>query len=249
MFKNKIEDILQKNNYEFIHLTSTSSTMFDVDNYLKKNSKNCICLCDKQTEGRGQRGNKWYSPVGNIYCSASFDNFLDIKEHFLFSVLISLSIKKSLEKFNANNIYFKWPNDIFYKKKKFAGIISKIVNINAKKSFIIIGFGINFISDPLLNKYKATYVKSFCDIKSIEEFFLVFFKVLFSNLRILKSYKKNQLIKIFSNSLMFLNKKINLVLPNGISKHGIFRGVNQDGSLKLEINCKIENIYNGSIKI
>jgi len=249
MFQKKIENILQKYNYEFFHTKTTKSTMLDVRNYLKVYKENCFYLSDQQSEGKGQRGNYWHSPPGNIYCSISFDNFLDIKEHFLFSVLISLSIKMSLEKFNAKNIYFKWPNDIFYKKNKFAGMISEIIDTNENKSHIIVGFGINFISAPQLKKYDATYIKSFCNLKSINEFLLVFIKILFSNLQALQKGKKNKLMKVFSESLMFIDKKVNIVFSNSSSKNGIFRGVNDDGSLKLETKYKIENIYKGSIKL
>ena len=112
------ENTFNKNNYEFFHKETTSSTMDDVKNFIKNKKKNCIYLSDKQINGKGQRGNFWHSPLGNVYCSISFENFLHIKDHFLFSVLVALTVKKSLEIFNAKNIFFKWPNDIFFKKKK-----------------------------------------------------------------------------------------------------------------------------------
>ena len=249
MVQNKIKNILKKNNYDFFQKNITASTMLDVLKHLKDRKNNCIYLSDQQSNGRGQRGKTWDSPIGNIYCSISFDNFLSIKDHFLFSVLIAVTIKMSLEKFDANNIYFKWPNDIFYKKKKFAGIISEIVNISKIKSYVIVGFGINFISSPILKNYDATYLKYFSKVKTIDEFLLVFVKSLFLNLDKLKKGKKKYLMNFFTNSLIFNNEKIIIVTPNNIEKHGIFRGVNEDGSLRLEMNKSIENIYNGSIKL
>ena len=118
MTKKKIKKFLDKYDYEFVHTKNTKSTMDDVRNHLINNNKNCVYLSDQQSEGKGQRGNKWHSPPGNIYCSISFDNFLDIKEHFLFSFIAAISIKMSLEKLDIKDIFFKWPNDIFYKKKK-----------------------------------------------------------------------------------------------------------------------------------
>ena len=53
----------------------------------------------------------------------------------------------------------------------------------------------------------------------------------------------------FSESLMLINEKIKIVFPNTLIKNGIFRGVNDDGSLMLETDDKIENIYNGSIEL
>ena len=223
--------------------------MFDAHNYLKKNKKNCFLLADQQSKGRGQRGKNWHSPVGNIYCSISFDNFLDINEHFLFSILISISIRTTLEKFNAKNINFKWPNDIFYKSNKFAGMISEITDIDKKNSHIIVGLGINFVSAPEIKNYNTTYLRSFCNIKSINEFLIVFIEVLFLNLEEIRREGKNMLIKRFSKYLMFVDEKIKITLPNDLIKEGIFRGVNDDGSLQLEINKEIKNIYNGRIEL
>ena len=75
-------------------------------------------LANQQTDGIGRRGSYWHSPSGNFYCSISIDNFLEIKDHFLYSILVCVSIKMVLEKFGVKKIKFKWPNDIFYEKKK-----------------------------------------------------------------------------------------------------------------------------------
>ena len=248
MIDKNIKNIFNKNCYDFFHIETTSSTMYDVKNYIKKNKKNCIYLSDKQTNGKGQRGNFWHSPIGNVYCSISFNNFLHVKEHFLFSVLVALSVKKSLENFNAKNIFFKWPNDIFFKKKKFGGIISEILNIH-HKSYVIVGFGINIESSPQLLNYKTTFAKYFSNIKTKEDFLSFFFKQLFFYLSELKEGKKKYLMNDFSKSLLLFNEKISIVQYDKEKNIGIFRGINDDGSLRLEKNGNIENIYNGSIKI
>ena len=242
------ENTFNKNNYEFFHKETTSSTMDDVKNFIKNKKKNCIYLSDKQINGKGQRGNFWHSPLGNVYCSISFENFLHIKDHFLFSVLVALTVKKSLEIFNAKNIFFKWPNDIFFKKKKFGGIISELIKVNSK-SYVIVGFGINIESSPKLSNYKTTFAKHFSDIKSKEDFLLVFFKQLFFKLSELQEGRKKYLMNEFSKSLLLFNEKILIINKNKEKNEGIFRGINDDGSLRLEKNGDIKNIYNGSIQI
>ena len=155
----------------------------------------------------------------------------------------------SLEKFNADNIFFKWPNDILYKQKKFAGIISEVININESKSYIVIGFGINVISAPIIKSYDVTFIKSFCRINSIDDFLLVFFDILFSNLIYLQNEENDYLRNFFSQSLILMNQKIKIVFPNLSTKSGIFKGINNDGSLILKTDNSIENIYYGSIKL
>ena len=245
----KIKKITKLYNYEFVHLKSTTSTMFDIKRYLKNKNRNFIILADQQTKGKGRRGNSWYSPKGNIYCSISFNNFLDRKDHFLFSMLIAVSIKNSLEKLNVRDIKFKWPNDLFFENKKFSGIISEIFNINQLNSYIIVSFGINITSSPELKRYSTTYVKTFCKIQSISFFLLIFYEILFLNLNHLKENNKKKLILQFKDSLMFVDEKIKIKLNNNVKITGIFRGINNDGSLRLENNNKISSLYNGTIEL
>ena len=161
----KIKEIIKENKYEFIHTKSTPSTMINVKNFLNIENKNCIVLSDQQTAGKGRRGNLWHSPKGNIYCSISFNNSLDLKNHFLYSILAVVSIKMALEKFNAKNIKFKWPNDIFFENKKFSGVILETHKIINDKTYMIVGIGINIDSCPKVLEYPTTYVKSFCKLK------------------------------------------------------------------------------------
>ncbi len=249
MIENKIKKIAKKNKYDFIHVDSTTSTMHDVKKFLNSNNRNCIFLANKQTEGIGRRGNYWHSPKGNLYCSMSIDNFLEIKDHFLYSILVCVSIKMVLEKFGVKKIKFKWPNDLFYENQKIGGMISEIVKVGKFDKYIIVGFGINFDSSPDIKEYPTNYLKSFCNIQNINDFLILFFNFFFLNLQNLRIKNIKDMISVFTRSLMFKGKKINIILPNKSILSGIFRGIDSDGSLQLEKNNIIEKIYNGTIKL
>ena len=53
----------------------------------------------------------------------------------------------------------------------------------------------------------------------------------------------------FKKSLMFLNKKIKIKLNDNKNISGIFKGINNDGSLRLKKNNKISSLYNGTIEL
>ena len=243
-----IENILKNNNFKFIHLKSTKSTMQDSKIYLNKYKSNLFILADEQREGKGQRGNKWESPYGNIYCSIVINNSLDLDKYFLFSMLTAVSIKICLSRLGVSEIKFKWPNDILYKKRKFGGIILEPYNIQKSEQYVIIGLGINFNSSPLLTNYNTTYIKEFVQVQSKNLFlenFLKIFLYLCSNLN-------NEQIRIFSDfhkSLLFLNEKIEITTSNNQVMKGIFKGIRNDGSLILDIDDKSFYIYSGRIKI
>ena len=55
-------------------------------------------------------------------------------------------------------ISFKWPNDIFVNEKKICGILQEVITVE-NKNFLIIGIGINVLSNPKIDtKYKTTSI-------------------------------------------------------------------------------------------
>lgn len=103
-----------------------------------------------QTAGRGQQGNKWSSQAGqNLLFSIllkKFDYFgmspLPAARQFLISRAAALSVASFLEKWGLE-AQIKWPNDIYVKDRKIAGIL--IENGLQGHSLVrsIIGIGIN----------------------------------------------------------------------------------------------------------
>jgi BirA family biotin operon repressor/biotin-[acetyl-CoA-carboxylase] ligase len=101
-----------------------------------------IINAKKQTKGRGQRNNKFFSnQEGGIYTTIICP-INDITLHFNYNRAISLSICQSIKKiFPDAPIFIKWPNDIYWKDKKLGGIL--LENHLKSPNHLIIGFGIN----------------------------------------------------------------------------------------------------------
>jgi BirA family biotin operon repressor/biotin-[acetyl-CoA-carboxylase] ligase len=103
-----------------------------------------VILAEKQTNGRGQRGNHWKSlPNENLLMSFPID--LTIFNHFQLPSLnhfISLGIHDFLTTY-SNKAHIKWPNDLVIEHRKIAGILIETqIERNAFNSAII-GIGIN----------------------------------------------------------------------------------------------------------
>ena len=97
-----------------------------------------------QTAGKGQIGNAWESAVAenSLFSMVIYPNKIEPAEQFLISQLVSLGIKKTLDTF-TDDITIKWPNDIYWKDKKIAGILIENVLQGKNIKFSIIGIGIN----------------------------------------------------------------------------------------------------------
>ena len=83
-------------------------------------------------------------------------------------------------------ISFKWPNDVFVNGKKICGILQELITLNSKK-FLIIGIGVNVISNPNINnKYQVTNIlletKKKPSIKKIINLIILSYEKFFFNL-------------------------------------------------------------------
>ncbi|SFV64764.1 Biotin operon repressor / Biotin-protein ligase [hydrothermal vent metagenome] len=129
------------NQIEFFNFESIDSTN---DFLLKQpfNKKIQICIAKEQTQGKGQFNRKWLADKNtSILCSIK-RNFPNISLNGL-SLVVGLSIIKTLEKhYQIVGLKIKWPNDIYYKDKKLAGILLENIVQNQQQS-LVIGFGVN----------------------------------------------------------------------------------------------------------
>jgi len=143
--------------FKFKKVKSTNDTAIGL---IKNNKKYIGCVyADMQTKGKGARGKKWISRKGNLFSTLFFPmkgNYPPFNEFSLINpIIISNVIKIYCTK---GNITFKFPNDIYVNDKKICGILQEVINFK-KKKFLIIGIGLNIISNPSLKKnYQATNI-------------------------------------------------------------------------------------------
>ena len=143
--------------FKFGSVTSTNDVAIKL---IKKEQKEFGCVhAENQTKGRGTYGRKWISNKGNFFVSIFFplkNNYPPFNEFSIINpIIISGVIKHFCEK---KNIKLKFPNDIFVNRRKICGILQELITINGNK-FLIIGIGINIVSNPKINnQYQATNI-------------------------------------------------------------------------------------------
>tara|TARA_Y100000590_G_C15728529_1_gene1016162 strand:+ start:1782 stop:2366 length:585 start_codon:yes stop_codon:yes gene_type:complete len=143
--------------FKFKRVTSTNDTAI---NLIKQKKKQFGYVhAEIQTRGRGTQGKKWISKKGNLFGSIFFplkNKYPPFNEFSIINpILISGVIKHFCKKKDIN---LKFPNDILVNGKKICGILQELITSKGKK-FLIIGIGINVVSNPSIkNKYSATNI-------------------------------------------------------------------------------------------
>lgn len=104
-----------------------------------------FCLhTDFQTAGKGQQGNKWESQKGKnlLFSKIIYPSHISIDGQFIISQLISLALKKTLDKY-TEHITIKWPNDIYWKDEKIGGILIENSLQGSAIRYSVMGVGLN----------------------------------------------------------------------------------------------------------
>jgi len=141
-------DLLSKNRF-VLRLDEVDSTNNYMKSLISKHpEEGSLVVADFQTGGRGQMGNSWYSEKGEnlLFSMLIYPGNLPANEQFIISRIASLAVKNTLDQF-VNDIRIKWPNDIYWKEKKIAGML--IENDLQGKIILnsIVGIGININQD------------------------------------------------------------------------------------------------------
>ena len=73
-----------------------------------------VVLTDKQTAGRGQRGNSWEAQAGENFTFSILLKpiFLSPDNQFVLNISISLAIWNFLRDLLQEGVFIKWPNDL-----------------------------------------------------------------------------------------------------------------------------------------
>lgn len=133
--------------HKIIYLPICHSTNLYAQEWLASHpvEEGLVILSDKQTAGKGQRGNTWEAEPGkNITLSVVLTPyFLPLKQLFYLNIVVSLAVFHFLQKYIINGLKIKWPNDLIYENKKISGILVENSIREQQIESAIAGIGIN----------------------------------------------------------------------------------------------------------
>ncbi len=103
----------------------------------------CLLVAEQQTAGRGRLGRVWHSNAaqGPVNLTFSLGLPLEPKDWSGLSLAVGLSLAQSLHP----DIRLKWPNDLWWRERKLAGVLIETANVGraGRSRFVVIGIGLN----------------------------------------------------------------------------------------------------------
>jgi BirA family biotin operon repressor/biotin-[acetyl-CoA-carboxylase] ligase len=130
---------------QLIILTKTQSTNSHLLSLCQHSSQSGVaCVAESQTKGRGRRGRHWVSPAGhNIYLSMTWRFTGCLEDLSGLSLAIGLAVVRVLDNYGLCNLSLKWPNDVYCRGQKLAGILIDIASTDGDDCLAVIGIGLN----------------------------------------------------------------------------------------------------------
>lgn len=103
----------------------------------------------QQTGGRGRRGRRWASPVGNLYCSTILRPDCSAPRAAELGFVAALAVADLVQ--DGRAVRVKWPNDVLVDGGKVAGILPESsIGQDGHVEHVVLGIGLNVAFAPSL---------------------------------------------------------------------------------------------------
>lgn len=205
-----------------------------------------------QTAGRGRRGRVWLSPPGrNIYATFLFKHLAD---GFHSGCLVGVGALACLrEAAPAMNAFLKWPNDLYVRDRKLAGLLCESARIERGRiSGAVAGIGINVnLTEEELRRIDqpATSVR----VEEKQEFNIenltkrlaeIVFRYYITYLN-----SADSLLAEWRSANRLIGRKLSVTDSCGRTHEGIFRAISADGSMIFEEDGQERCFTCGDVRI
>ncbi|MBN3135598.1 bifunctional biotin--[acetyl-CoA-carboxylase] ligase/biotin operon repressor BirA [Pectobacterium punjabense] len=210
------------------------------------------CLAEYQQSGRGRRGRQWFSPFGaNLYLSLYWRLEQGPAAAVGVSLVIGIVMAEVLHKLGADGVRVKWPNDLYLKDRKLAGILVELTGKTGDAANLVIGAGINLqMREPApdtINQGWINLQEAGIDINR-NTLASTLISELRNSLAVFELEGLEPFISRWEKLDNYFNRSVRLIIGNR-EIHGVDRGIDRQGALLLESDGLITPYIGGEISL
>ncbi|QCR24467.1 biotin--[acetyl-CoA-carboxylase] ligase [Pontibacter sp. SGAir0037] len=229
--------------HQLYKLEVCESTNTEAHKLLIKNeaTEGCTIITDRQTNGRGQRGNFWEAAPGkNITLSVILSpSFLFVRHQFYLNIAVSLGVLDLLHELGLAQAKVKWPNDLYFEDSKLGGILIENTINSQIIQHSIVGIGLN-INQLVFGNPTATSVSKILNkALNVEEVAVRMLELLEKRYLGLRAGKLGQL-KFDYLQALYRYQEPACFEVGGKRVAGTIVGVEESGRLAVEIEQQLQ---------
>lgn len=223
------------------------------------------CFAEQQTQGRGRRGKEWLMPAcSNIALSIAWPFTLSYQQLHLLPLSVAIAIAELLEDFGIKHVQIKWPNDIYVRHKKIAGILIETQPVKSEQEggrrvAVVIGIGLNYDMSGLDKKIQKalmptdiSYEAESQSLESKPERVKVASLLLQNIVDVCQNYQQvsKRCLNKFSEHYDYCkDKNVEVILDNEDILTGVAQGVNENAELLVLIDGQQHTFNSAEVSV
>lgn len=239
-------------------LTVDSTNRYVNDQNQTQSDQAIVCLTEVQTAGRGRRGRSWLAPFASGICLSLGWRFAEAPPTFsALSLAVGVAVVRAFARFGAADVGLKWPNDLMWQDRKLGGILIEMRGESAGPANVVIGIGVNMrmpaavrlelaerqavlIADVHEILRDRTPTRNVLAAAMIEE--------LIAMLQVFGTSGFAPFAEEF-RSLDILQHADVKILTGSETTFGAARGVDEDGSLLVDVDGELKSFVSGEVSV
>lgn len=211
-----------------------------------------VLAVEWQTAGRGRMGRTWHSGLGSALTFSLLWRF-DCALHALsgLSLAVGVAVVRALNRWQAQGVRLKWPNDIVTEQGKLAGVLIEAQGDMLGPSAVVIGIGLNCaLPEALLDRIgqPATALAEVC-AQPLERN-QVLAGLLQELAGVLQEFEQGGFAALqqeWERHHLYQDSQVQVRMPDGVEIHGVARGATAKGELCLETEQGMRLVNSGEI--
>jgi BirA family biotin operon repressor/biotin-[acetyl-CoA-carboxylase] ligase len=133
-----------------VELFATATSTLDIANTIGGTAPaGTLVIADEQTAGRGRLGRAWTSPRGAGIWLSLIERPADLVALEMLSLRCGLYAAEALDALASATVGVKWPNDLYVRGRKLAGVLIETRWRGTSPEWVSIGFGLNVAQPPI----------------------------------------------------------------------------------------------------
>ena len=234
-----LPDLIQEKTNLIVHYKpETKSTQTDAKEGIEAGNKgNTLYLSTCQTAGRGRFQRPYYSPSqGGIYMSLHIQPNLHYEKLPSYTLLVAAAVYKAIKNLTMIEVDIKWVNDIYFKNKKIAGILTEAMTSveTGLVTDVIIGLGINFAIEDFPEDLKEKAGSLFMPPAPITR------NELISEIwRCFYQTAPEELLYLYKEHSLVLGREVSFI-QDQTKKKGVAKGISDKGQLLIQLDDQTE---------
>ncbi len=231
------------------YIDSTNSEL--IRRNAKSGSAGHLILTEYQSAGRGRRGKVWLGDYGrNIAMTLGIEFPLTLNALGGLSSVAGLALLQALE-LEGVDAQLKWPNDVWVKEQKLAGILIELVPTKTG-TLAVVGIGVNV---DLTNVQASKIDQSVTSLRRLgasisrDDLVVAACTNLLENFDVYSRYGFAPFLKAFDSAHCLQDQAAILVSGGESQEEGVIRGVDISGGLRFERNGETRVVTSGEVSL